>query len=302
MTRKWKLLVAALLSSTALVAPAAQFSQQVPVGPQDRVSVSNISGEVTITTWDRKEVDVQGELGSGVERVDVRQENGNVDIRVVVKEGQGGWRNYEGWRNSEARLQIRVPADVQLEISTVSGNIVASGVRGKVRLKSVSGDIRSDVAGTDVDAKTVSGNVELTGSSAKSRVRASSVSGNVELIRVIGDVESRSTSGNVGIQMQGADDVRAQTVSGDIGVRGGLGSEGDLELQSVSGRIKVAATAPGGFRYDVSTFSGDIRNCFGDQSETTRQWGGAKLYGTHGEGKATVRAKSHSGNVEICDR
>jgi hypothetical protein len=295
------LLVAAVLSTAAVADPATQFSKQVPVGPQDRVSVSNVAGSVAITTWDRREVDVQGELGSGIERVDVRQESGSVDIRVVIKEGQGGWRNYEGWKNSEARLQIRLPADVPLEINTVSAPIAVAGVRGRMRLKSVSGEIRSDVAGTDVEAKTISGNIELTGSSAKSRVRASSISGNVNLIRVVGDVESRSISGKLDLQVQGADNANAQTVSGDIGVRGPLGHDGNLDLASVSGRIKVAAQAPGGFKYDVSTFGGSISSCFGGVSENTKSWGGTHLYGTQGDGKASVRVKSHSGNVELCD-
>ena len=299
MARKWMLLVTALLSSAAIAAQAAEINKQVPVGPNERVKVSNIAGSVTISTWDRREVDVQGELDDGIDRVDVRQEGGSVDIRVVIKDNKG---RDDDWGDSDADLQIRVPADIQLEVSTVSAPISVSGVRGKMRIKSVSGDIQSDVPGTDVEAQTVSGNVQLTGSNAKSRVRASSVSGDVDLVRIVGDVESRSTSGNVGIQMQGTDDVHAQTVSGDIEVRGGLAAEGDVDLQSVSGRIKIAAKAPAGFRYDVSTFSGDVSNCFGIKTENEREWGGAHLSGTLGEGKASVRVKSHSGDVNLCDR
>jgi Putative adhesin len=299
MTRKWMLLAAALLSAAA-TANAAEVNKQVPIGAQGGVKISNISGSVTITTWDRREVDVQGELDDDVDRVDVRQDQNMVDIRVVMKERPG--RDRDDWGDSDAELQIRLPADVELEVSTVSAPISVAGVRGKMRLNSVSGDIQSDVPGTDVEARTVSGNVQLTGSSAKSRVRASSVSGDVDLVRIVGDVESRSTSGNVGIQMQGTDDVHAQTVSGDIEVRGALASEGDVELQSVSGRIKLAAKAPAGFRYDISTFSGDLSNCFGVKTDNEREWGGAHLSGTQGEGKASVRVKSHSGDVNICDK
>jgi hypothetical protein len=46
----------------------------------DRVNVSNIAGTVSISTWDRREIDVQGELGSGVERVEVNQDTGNVEF------------------------------------------------------------------------------------------------------------------------------------------------------------------------------------------------------------------------------
>ena len=59
MSRKWMLPVAALLSTAALAAHAAEVNKQVPVGPNDRVKISNISGSVTITAWDRREVDIR---------------------------------------------------------------------------------------------------------------------------------------------------------------------------------------------------------------------------------------------------
>jgi DUF4097 and DUF4098 domain-containing protein YvlB len=301
MIRKWTPLLATLLSTVAIADTATQFSKQVPVGAQDRVSVANIAGSVTITTWDRPEVDVQGELGSGIERVDVRQESGNIEIRVVVKDGQGGWRNYEGWKNSEARLQIRLPADVQLEASTISAQITVAGMRGKMRLKSISGDIRSDFVGTDMDARTISGIIGISGGNAHSRLRAASVSGDVDLIHISGDVEARTTSGGIDIEMQGADEVRAQSVSGYVGVRGPLASDGHLDLQSVSGRVKVIVQAPMGFRYDASSFSGNVRNCFGYEVQRTEGRSSERLEGVHGDGKGSISMRSHSGTVELCD-
>ena len=300
---KWMLLVAAVFSTTGVAAAEAQFSKQVPVAAQDRVSVSNISGSVTITTWDRPEVDVQGELGSGIERVDVRQESGNVDIHVVVKLDQGGWRNYDGWKNSEARLQIRLPANVQVEVSTISAQITVTGIHGKMRLKSISGNIFSDFVGTDLDARTISGIIGLSGGDAHSRLRAASVSGDVNLIHIAGDVEVRTTSGGIDIEMQGADEVRAQSVSGSVAVRGPLASDGHLDLQSVSGRVKVAVQAAEGYRYNVSSFfSGTIRNCFGYEVQRSESRSSERLEGVRGEGKGSVSVKGHSGSVELCDK
>jgi DUF4097 and DUF4098 domain-containing protein YvlB len=303
MNRKWALLVAAL-SATAIVANAADattFSKQVQIGTQNRVLISNVAGSVTITSWDRKEVDVQGEVGAGVERVDVRQDNGIVDIKVELKQ-DNDWGGVN-WRRGDARLQIKVPADAQVEASTVSASISANGVRGRQRLKSVSGDIRSDAASSDLDLKTVSGRVDLTGSGNAARVRASSVSGTVTLSHVGGDVEARSTSGDVDIDSQGAAGVHASTVSGDVSLRGALGRDADVETSSVSGRIKVTAQFPSGFNYDVTTFSGGIRNCLGVEvdRDDRRGFRGGRLSGSRGEAKATVRARSHSGSVELCD-
>jgi len=301
MMRKWMLLTAALLSMTAVAAEAAttQFSKQVPIGSQNRVVISNLAGSVTMSTWDRREVDVQGELESNVERVDVKTDNGIVEIKVVLKDKN---RLQHEWGDGEAELKIRVPADSQAEIDTVSADITLAGLRGKQRVRSVSGDIHSDSASSDMELNSVSGNIELMGSGTAVRLRASSVSGTVTLSRVGGDVDARSVSGDLEIDLQGANDVHANVVSGDIALNGTLSREADLELTSVSGRLKVTAQAASGFNYDLNTFSGRIRSCFDREVESRDRSSGKRLTGTRGEGKASIRLKSHSGTLELCDR
>jgi len=307
MNAKWTLLVAVLLGASGTLANAAgtTFSKQAQIGAQNRVVISNVAGSVTISTWDKKEVDVQGEVEIGIERVEVSQDNGIVDVKVVLKDN--GW-SAGSFLDHDARLRIKVPVDAQVEASTVSASISANGLRGRQRLKSVSGDIRSDVAATDLDLKTVSGRIDLVGNgNTTARVRAASVSGTVTLNHVGGDIEARSTSGDVDIDAQGASGVHAAAVSGDVSLRGALAGGAEVEAASVSGRVKVTAQFPGGFNYDVTTFSGAIRNCLGVEvdrgSDGRRNFGGGnRISGTRGDGKATVRARSHSGNVELCDR
>lgn len=302
MNKKWLLPVAALLSATAFIADAGTpVNKQVAIGAQNRVLISNVSGSVTISAWDRKEVDVQGDIDNGVERVDVSQDNGIVDVKVVLKDnGRDG-----NWRDGDATLKIRVPADpqVQVEAGTVSATISTNGLRGRQRLKSVSGDVRSDVTGSDLSINTVSGRIDVTGSGSAARVRASSVSGTVTLNHVGGDVEAHSTSGDVDVDLQGATEVRAAVVSGDVTLRGTLARDADVEASSVSGRVKVTTQAPNGFNYDINTFSGSLRNCFGADANRADRKGniGGRLTGSRGDGKATVRARSHSGVVELCD-
>lgn len=307
MSHHWMILAITpcVIIAASPVDAATPFSRQVSADPKGSVRVSNVSGDITITGWDRSGVDVQGELGTGVERIDVNEDGGDVQIRVILKDHD--WLNRNGWRDSEARLTIKVPVTADLEASSVSGSIKVSGSRGEQRLKSVSGDIQSQVAGTDVNATSVSGRVELTGTGKESHVRATSVSGDVKLNRMGGDIEARSTSGYVDVETSNASDVHAGTVSGSLSVRGTLSREADIDLNAVSGRVKVSAQAPAGFRYDLSSFSGSIRNCFGveaDSEERNRRgWSpGSRLSGERGDGKASIRARSHSGSVEICDR
>jgi len=310
MKRYLALIATALVATAAAAAGAADitttaYSKQVPVGATDRVNINNVAGSLNITAWDRKEVDIQGELGPDVDRVEIKQGDGGVDIRVILKDdpwNNNSWKNVS-WKRSEADLRIRVPAGVRLEASTVSASLTASGLRGKTRLKSVSGDVRSDVVAPDLEAKSVSGDVELTGSGAASRLRANSVSGDVTLNKVAGDVEAKSVSGDVEIQLQAAEDVEVASVSGDVAVAGGLANQGELEAESVSGRVRITAQAPGGYHYELKSFSGRIKSCLsGGQVEDSKNGRGGSVSGTLGLGSATLRVKSHSGNVELCDR
>lgn len=300
MTMKWMPLAVMLGAFMASPTPAASgYRTLVPVGAQNRVQISNPSGSVSIASWDRREVEIRGELEEGVDSVEVTQNGGHVDVRVVLKDRDQ--RSPEYWRESEARLEIKVPADAQIEVSTVSASIAVSGVRGRQRLRSVGGEIRSDILEADADATTVGGRIELTGTGKEARVRVSSVSGSVKLHRVAGAVEARSTSGDLDLEISDAGSLAAASVSGRITVRGSLTRDGSLELSSVSGPIVALAKAPAGYRYDIGTSSGAIGNCF-DTAPVVRGGSGARLDGMRGEGSARVRIRNHSGAVEICDR
>lgn len=312
MNRNIMLIGAALLGAPALPAavmaadtPMTPYSKQVAIGAQDRVDITNVAGSLNISTWDRNEVDIQGELASGVERVDVTKDSGGLVIRVVVDENMWKKNKWEGeaWRRSVANLKIRLPATVRLEANTVSANLTVSGVKGKTRLKSVSGDIRSDVISSDFEAKSVSGDVELSGNgSPQARVRANSVSGDVTLTRMGGQVDAKSVSGDVDVALQAADDSRIGSVSGDVEVTGSLAAQGDLDVQTVSGRARVIAQSSGGYRYELNSFSGRIKSCLPGEMEPRKNSRGGRLSGVLSQGNGDITVKSHSGNVELCDR
>ena len=67
----------------------------------------------------------------------------------------------------------------------------------------------------------------------------------------------------------------------------------------MSGDINVRAPAEGGYAYEVSTFSGDITDCFDTHSEKTPT--GHSVTGTRGAGGGQVRLKAMSGDVQLCD-
>ena len=151
--RTLPILPAALMAlCMSAVAPAADktFEKQLPAEPQGIVEISNTAGSVHVAGWDRPEVSVRAELEEGVERVDMDSDHGRVNIKVVLPSTS---------RHPDARLRVQVPRGSELHVTTVSADQTLAAVSGVQRLSSVSGDVSSEVAGADLELKTVSGDI-----------------------------------------------------------------------------------------------------------------------------------------------
>ncbi|HEX8783595.1 MAG TPA: DUF4097 family beta strand repeat-containing protein [Steroidobacteraceae bacterium] len=284
-----------LLGATAVSAASDKvFDRQVPAQPRGVVEISNVSGNIEVSGWDRTEVSVHAELAGGVEGVEVSSEGGHTSIKVRQPAfyGHGG-----------ARLQVKIPKDSELGVSAVSADVSTSGVLGVQRLSTVSGRITAEIAGADVELKTVSGSVQVKGHGQPGRLRASTVSSDVHLEHAGGDIEAGTVNGALIASLDGAHSVRGHTTSGDLRFDGTLAHGATLEAGSISGTLTVRVGADGGFAYEVSSFSGDISDCFNASPERVSKYGpGTRLTGSRGEGMGHVRLKTMSGNVELCDR
>jgi DUF4097 and DUF4098 domain-containing protein YvlB len=286
-----------LLASAAAAATTEDktFERTVTAQPKGVVDISNVSGSIEVTGWDRQEVSVQAELGADVERVDVTSEGDHTIIKVVLPQ--------HGSHHGDALLHVRIPKNSELDVSTVSADVSAAGVLGVQHLNAVSGDVSSELFGSDLELKTVSGDVKLKGHGQPARLRVTSVSGDVHLEHGAGELETNTVSGSLVVSLDSASSVRARTTSGDMRFEGKLARDATFEASSVSGDLTVRASAAGGFAYEVTSFSGDIGNCFGAKAQKESEYGpGSKLTGTRGDGAGRVRIKTMSGDVSLCDR
>ncbi len=75
---------------------------------------------------------------------------------------------------------------------------------------------------------------------------------------------------------------------------------GRIESESVSGDVTLKFAAMPAAEFDVQTFSGDIKNCFGPKPMESRYGPGSRLQFMNGEGHAHVRINTKSGDVRLC--
>jgi DUF4097 and DUF4098 domain-containing protein YvlB len=274
------------------VAPAALAQQKVDLkknaDPKGRVSIDNTAGSTRVIGWDRPEISVTGTLGRGADSVRFTAGAGRTDIEV---ETQGNPHQVR------SDLEIHVPSGSSVEVQSFSAEITVTGVTGVVRAESMNAAI--SVTGSDeVEAQTVSAGVTVSGSS---RVRAESVNGPVIVKGAKGSVEASTVNGTLEVSGTTFESVRIEVVSGDVTFDGALASGADLSIETVSGSVTVRVPGGQGADVDVSTFSGDIRNGLSaEHAAKTSRWISQKdLQFKAGGGGAKVAIQTMSGDVDI---
>jgi DUF4097 and DUF4098 domain-containing protein YvlB len=271
----------ALMTAVALT-QAQDFSWNGAVAQGKTVTVKNIIGDITVEAAAGREVSVtavkrEGRRGDP-EDVEIRRlEDGDGVTFCVVyphhdDDGDCDMNTRRNHRNrwddhnqndTEVHITVRVPAGVKLSAGTVSGDVVARGIRGDTDARSVSGDVRL----TDIEATVV---------------EAGSVSGSIELNRI------------------NAEEVGAETVSGDVDFSGEIRPRGSYDLKTLSGDVVMMIPRNAGAEITGNTFSGDFNSSFPittrSSSRYTRR---QRINGTIGDGSARIRVESFSGDVDL---
>src|ERR1700722_7746769 len=218
-----------LAASIMAHADERRFDQQLPADPHGIVEISNFSGRIDVTGWDQPQVSVLANLPSGVDSLDFRSDHGRTTITVKPKVTLGF--SFSG----DVDLKVKVPRGSEVDVTAVSGDVICTGQTGSQGLNNVSGSIRADIAQSDVEAKTVSGDVTLHGDGKPAELHLTTISGSIRLERGAGDVEANTTSGEINLQVDSGRSVRMRTISGDVVFRGALTKDADVEAQTGGG-------------------------------------------------------------------
>jgi DUF4097 and DUF4098 domain-containing protein YvlB len=222
MCRIWCRLALLVFGVLLILTPikAQEFQHSYKLAAGGSISIKNVSGDVNITGYDGDAVVVNG-YKEGRDREEVTVEDRSTANRVDI-----GVR-YAPNCNCDAsvRFEVRVPRSVNYninKIATASGDITVEGVRGDIGVATASGDV------------TVK---EVTG-----RINASTASGEMRVRDVTGAVSAQSASGNVEVeiaQLEGTEDMKFTSASGDVHVRLPANLDADVSLSSATGSVKT---------------------------------------------------------------
>lgn len=284
-----------LLAAGPAALAGTPINERKPADPAGHVEVSNTAGSVVVTGWPRNEVEVTGTLGDGVERLEFVQSGKLTRVKVILPNRSS--------RVESTSLVVKLPAASSLSVNTVSADVRAQGVRGTQRLQSVSGDIQVEAAAEDLECKTVSGNVVVNGTGQRGLLTVTTVSGDATLSSVAGEVNGNTVSGNFTISAGDTSRSRLRSTSGDLGLRGRLDADARIDFESISGDVRLDLLGPAGAEFEISSFNGEIRNCFGPKPVRTSEYApGRELRFKEGAGTARVRIKTLNGDISLCNK
>ena len=281
-----------------MAAPAmadTEVNETLDAAADGNVEVSNTAGSIEIRGWAENKVEVRGTLGDDVEELIFERDGDDVLIKVKVPRHHG--------RDIDGELTIKVPQASSIEVSGVSADIDVDGVLGEQSLQTVSGNVGIQSASADVEAASVSGDVDVAGTGKDTDIEAATVSGDVTLSGLAGSVEAGSVSGDVLIGDGSFDNAELETVNGDLRFMAELRPDGELAMESVNGSVEVEFAGDVSARFDIETFNGSIKNCFGPTPERTSKYApGWELGFTEGGGEGSVSISTLNGGVTLCKK
>ena len=235
------MLTAVFAVAMATTAAAQDFQKTYRIGAGGQVRIGNISGDVIVTGYDGDSINVKAtKKGKDREMVEIEDRSGGNSIDISVR--------YPKRCNCDASIlfEVQVPRSINYDfdrIGSVSGDVTVTGVTGRLNASTVSGD-----------------------------TRVNNVSGSVSASSVSGDVKVEIN------QLQGADDMKFSTVSGDVSVMLPPSLDADV---------------------DMSSFSGSVKTDFGIEVKSERHGMHTSARGKLGEGSRRLKMSSVSGDLSL---
>jgi DUF4097 and DUF4098 domain-containing protein YvlB len=282
------LILAASLSAQART----DIAENRAIATDGRIQVDNMAGSIKVSTWDKPEVEIRGQLGDRVDELEISETSGGLRIRVHNQNNQR--------RLDESHLQLQVPPGVSLELESISAHITMQDLdNSSIVASSVSGDIDIAANTGHLEVESVSGDVTFTGKAP--RVTMETVSGEIEALGVEGEVRVTTVSGDLVLQGGAISLGRFETVSGDLELNLLVSDGGRLSADSMSGDVTLVLPGSQQAEFSAQTYSGDIRTEFGAVSNESDSRG-RNLEFTAGNNGASISIESFSGDAHLKKR
>lgn len=256
---------------------------------------------------DQREVRVVGMKGAANEvELRRRDATGAQDaatrVGVTIGEFSDTMIGQESRALDSRAIEVTVPLGASVHLNVRQTNVTIRDV-AEASAQSVQGDIAIERVSHFVEVSNVMGRISV--KDCRGRVRLRSVSGDVEAINIqatdAGDsLTVNSVSGDMKLERAGYRQIELEAVSGSITFNGVLSPDARLGAKTTSGDISLTLPTDASFRVLASVSLGGFNSDFPLKlTDNSVRKASLRLAGVYGSGSATLDLASHSGSIRI---
>ena len=268
----------------AAVAAGQHIEKHFSVQGRPVVAIHNVAnGRIEVKSWKNPEVVITGTRSSDKVAVDMEQAGDRIDVTSSIVDSSAQPLELE------TNLQLTVPEETELQLTTQTGLIYVEQVMGDMKLESVAGDVHLKEVSGYIIVRTTGGSLVCT--------------------QCAGKLEFSSISGNAQILQPGLTNVNLLTTTGNILFDGDFVRTGLYTMKSGKGLVEVRFSGNDSFDLKAQTTMGTVDNqaaaflrpdSHGVKHIASKFTKG--FFGTFGQGLAKVELSSYSGTIRILKR
>lgn len=277
-------MITTLLAVAIAAAPVPRqaFDTTFAVNSGGRLSIENMTGKVTVRTWDRDEMRVRANDRRAFE---IDRTRSVVQIENQMRRGMPGSIEFE----------ITVPATFDLDIEGINLSADVADVTGEVNVETVNGNITLAALDGRVSAETVQGRISVRNS--RGELELSSSNGGVDVTNHEGELKVEGINGEITLRDVRSGSVEAETVNGPIEFGGQIRDNGRYRFETHQGNLTLYIPENTNASVSVETWRGEIEAEFPVQVQRI----GRQDRNTFvlGNGSARIEIESFGGRVYL---
>jgi hypothetical protein len=233
-------------------AQADEVTKTFSISGRAKVHIQTDDGAVRVSTGDIKQVEIRVEY-SGYKldrdlRVSTTQNGDSVD--VVAKTTSGSWFSF-GVRHSNLRVEVHMPRDADLEVTSGDGGVEVDAINGSLNVHTGDGHITVQGARGDMHLRAGDGHIE--GRDLDGTLEATTGDGHINVTGRFDSLNLRAGDGSVtaralaGSKVQPSWTIHTGDGSVDLEIPGEL--QANLEASTHDGHISmgIQVTVEGSF-------------------------------------------------------
>jgi DUF4097 and DUF4098 domain-containing protein YvlB len=227
---------------------SAQETRSFPVTTAPRVNIGTFDGSIVVHGWDKPEVQYtvtkRSEDEMDLKQISVRAEQQGSSISIIARS-----EHHAG----SAQLDIHVPRQASLHVTSEDGSLTLSGVSGDLTLRTGDGSIEVSNAGGQLQANTGDGRISVT--NFEGQVDARTGDGSISLDGNFNAVTARTGDGAISLAVPAGSNFTVETNADDTVINEGLLLTEDV---TPTQRVRRWRVGNGGKVFDLKTGDGRI--------------------------------------------